>query len=52
MKVVTLLENTACAAGLRHAHGLSLYLEAGTHKILFDMGTSRILKKSAPYMLT
>ena len=38
MKVVTLLENTACTADLRHAHGLSLYLEAGSHRILFDMG--------------
>ena len=38
MKIVTLLENTACAAGLCAAHGLSLYIETPKHKILFDMG--------------
>ena len=38
MKIVTLLENTACDAGLCAAHGLSLYIETPKHKILFDMG--------------
>ncbi len=38
MKVVTLLENTACQASLVAAHGLSLYIETPKHKILFDMG--------------
>lgn len=36
--VTTLLENTACRAGLCAAHGLSLYIETPRHKILFDMG--------------
>lgn len=36
--VVSLLENTACRAGLCAAHGLSLYIETPRHKILFDMG--------------
>ena len=38
MKVVTLMENTACREGLSAAHGLSLYIETPRHKILFDMG--------------
>lgn len=38
MKFTTLLENTACRAGLCAAHGLSLYIETPRHKILFDMG--------------
>lgn len=38
MKIITLLENTACGAGLCAAHGLSLYIETPKHKILFDMG--------------
>ena len=38
MKIVTLMENTACREGLTAEHGLSLYLETGSHKILFDAG--------------
>lgn len=38
IRVTTLLENTACRAGLCAAHGLSLYIETPRHKILFDMG--------------
>ena len=38
MKIITLLENTACDAGLCAAPGLSLYIETPKHKILFDMG--------------
>ena len=38
MKIVTLLENTACRPGLRAARGLSLYVETRRHRILFDMG--------------
>ena len=38
MKIVTLLENTACREGLRAAHGLSLYIETPRRKLLFDMG--------------
>lgn len=38
MKIVTLLENTACAAGIAAAHGLSLYIETPRHRLLFDMG--------------
>lgn len=40
MKIVTLLENTACREDLKAEHGLSLYIETGSHKILFDAGQS------------
>jgi 7,8-dihydropterin-6-yl-methyl-4-(beta-D-ribofuranosyl)aminobenzene 5'-phosphate synthase len=38
MKIVTLLENTACGEEFRRAHGLSLYVETAKHRLLFDMG--------------
>lgn len=38
MKIVTLMENTACRDGLIAEHGLSLYIETGSHRILFDTG--------------
>ena len=38
MKIVTLMENTAGRDGLITEHGLSLYIETTTHKILFDAG--------------
>lgn len=38
MKLYTLLENTSYNADLHTEHGLSLYLEACGHKILFDAG--------------
>ena len=40
MKLVTLMENTSCRSDLCGEHGLSLYLETGEHKILFDAGQS------------
>ena len=38
MKVITLLENTACREDVAVGHGLSQYIETENHKILFDMG--------------
>ena len=40
MKITTLIENTTCQEDLACEHGLSLYLETGAHKILFDAGQS------------
>lgn len=40
MKLVTLIENTACREGLVSEHGLSLYLQTGERHILFDAGQS------------
>lgn len=38
MRIVTLLENTTCRENLTYEHGLSLYIETGNTKILFDAG--------------
>lgn len=38
MKIVTLMENTASREDLAHEHGLSLYIETGGLRILFDAG--------------
>jgi len=40
MRIVTLIENTACREDLIFEHGLSLYMEACGKKILFDAGQS------------
>ena len=47
MKLVTLMENTMACANLRCEHGLSLYLETGNHKILFDAGQSSAFAENA-----
>jgi 7,8-dihydropterin-6-yl-methyl-4-(beta-D-ribofuranosyl)aminobenzene 5'-phosphate synthase len=38
MKLTVLVENTACGEALEGAHGLSLLIETGAHRILFDAG--------------
>lgn len=40
MKIVTLVENVVYKSGLSAEHGLSLYIEQGGHRILFDTGQS------------
>lgn len=40
MKLWTLAENTACREDFTCEHGLSLYIEAGGQRILFDAGQS------------
>lgn len=40
MRIVTLVENTASRDCLAAEHGLSLYIETGDHRILFDAGQS------------
>ena len=47
MKVITLTENTVCRPDLGSEHGLSLYIEACGHKILFDMGQSDLFVRNA-----
>lgn len=50
MKIRVLLENTACRADLQAEHGLSLLLETGGKKILFDMGQSEAFAENARQM--
>lgn len=47
MKLITLIENTTCSPALTCEHGLSLYLETGNCKILFDMGQSSAFADNA-----
>ena len=47
MKIWTLMENTACAENFSAEHGLSLYLETGDRRILFDMGQSAAFADNA-----
>ena len=47
MKLVVLEENTACCPGVTAEHGLSLYLETGETRILFDMGQTAAFAENA-----
>lgn len=47
MKITVLLENTTARPDLSAEHGLSLYIETATHKILFDMGQSTLFSYNA-----
>ena len=47
MKLGTLMENTTACDNLHCEHGLSLYLETGDHKILFDAGQSSAFAENA-----
>ena len=47
MKIIALLENTTKHANIGCEHGLSLYIDTGSHKILFDMGQSDLFYENA-----
>lgn len=47
MRIVTLLENTSCRQDLPCEHGLSLYIEAGDKRILFDAGQTDLFAQNA-----
>ncbi len=47
MNITVLAENTASRQDLGAEHGLSLYIEVGTRKILFDMGQSDLFLQNA-----
>lgn len=47
MRIVTLMENTACCGGLAAEHGLSLYIETENHRLLFDAGQSSAFADNA-----
>ena len=40
MKIYCLIENTKSSDNFECEHGLSFFIDTGTHKILFDMGAS------------
>lgn len=47
MKIVTLIENLVYKQGLIAEHGLSIYIETGNRKILFDTGQSGLFLQNA-----
>lgn len=47
IKIIVLLENTTESTNLKCKHGLSLYVETETHKILFDMGPNDLFLRNA-----
>ena len=47
MKAVMLLENLSADSRLEAEHGLSLYLETGDHRILFDTGQTDAFARKA-----
>lgn len=50
MKIQVLLENTSLSEALKAEHGLSLYIEIGEKKILFDMGQTEAFADNAEKM--
>lgn len=47
MRIVTLLENTSFHRELPCEHGLSLYIECGNKRILFDAGQTELFAQNA-----
>lgn len=47
MRVRVLIENTALDEQLHAEHGLSLYIETDSHRILFDTGASEMFAENA-----
>ena len=47
MRITALLENTAKRTDMKTEHGLSLYIETETKKILFDMGQTTLFAENA-----
>ena len=47
MKIITLIENLVYKQGLVAEHGLSIYIETGNQKILFDTGQTGLFLQNA-----
>ena len=47
MKITALLENTTEREDMQTEHGLSLYIETGDHKLLFDTGAGGLFAENA-----
>jgi 7,8-dihydropterin-6-yl-methyl-4-(beta-D-ribofuranosyl)aminobenzene 5'-phosphate synthase len=43
LTITTLVENTATGRGLLGEHGVSFFIEAGAHRVLFDTGQGQVL---------
>lgn len=50
MKITALVENTTSNDNLKSEHGLSLYIETTSNKILFDMGQTDLFYENAHKM--
>ena len=50
MKITILVENIANKRGLLAEHGLSILIETGMHRILFDTGQSDVFLHNADKM--
>ena len=50
MRITALVENTSVREGIEAEHGLSLFLETGEEKILFDMGQTDLFWENAKRM--
>jgi 7,8-dihydropterin-6-yl-methyl-4-(beta-D-ribofuranosyl)aminobenzene 5'-phosphate synthase len=50
MIIKTLVENTSPSKEYKGEHGLSLYIETGSHKLLFDVGASSLFIENAKKM--
>ena len=47
MKIISLLDNATHRDGIKTEHGLSLYIETGDRRILFDMGQTHLFSRNA-----
>ena len=52
MKITVLAENTSSSADIGCEHGLSLFVETGAHKILFDMGQTALFAENAAKLIS
>jgi 7,8-dihydropterin-6-yl-methyl-4-(beta-D-ribofuranosyl)aminobenzene 5'-phosphate synthase len=50
MKIMILVENSVYRPGLGAEHGLSIYIETDTSKVLFDTGQSDLIRKNAAFV--
>lgn len=50
MLLKTLVENTSLSSEFENRHGLSFYLETGTHRMLFDLGQDELFLENARKM--
>jgi 7,8-dihydropterin-6-yl-methyl-4-(beta-D-ribofuranosyl)aminobenzene 5'-phosphate synthase len=50
MMIKVLVENTTASKELKCIHGLSLYIETGKHKLLFDLGPGKLFLENAAKM--